>query len=217
MKQLFAIQRVSRTFRDTIAASDRLKRHMYLAHHVPGSAVERPSTEDLINPMLRYHFGRADYYSASYFIFHWYDFVANKWCFLQTANSNIHDVSQLRDRKLKNAWGWKENYIPYESIRKLPPDKDESWKKTKLTAAPCLVDASIGVTTEYRGYSREIRFHEGTGTLGDFERCVRDFVNLTDEQHKQQYDRQLLRFIWRGPGNLEPVYASNPGKSLRLS
>ena len=58
-----------------------------------------------------------------------------------------------------------------------------------------------------RGYSRQIRFFEGTGTLGDFERCVRDFVSLTDDQHKEQYDRRLLRFIWRGPGNLEPVYA----------
>ena len=71
---------------------------------------------------------------------------------------------------------------------------------------PCLVDANIGVIAMERGYSRQVRFLKGTGTLGDFEQCVRDFVSLTDEQHAQQYDRHVIRFIWRGPGNLEPVY-----------
>jgi hypothetical protein len=188
---------------------------MFLTYHPPALgkspalAKLRPSPEELINPMLRFHFGRGDYYGASYFIFRWYDFSTNQWSFLQTANSSPHEISRVRDRKLKNAWGWKENYIPYESIRQLPSERDESWKKTKLTAVPCLVDAAVGVTTEKRGYSREIRFREGTGTLGDFERCVREFVSLTDEQHAQQYDRRLIRFIWRGPGNLEPVYDCN--------
>lgn len=210
LKQLFAIQRVSKAFHDTIGASDRLKRRMFLVHQNTTSPLARPLTEDLINPLIRYHFGRGDHWNVSYFIFHWYDYAAERWAYLQTANSNIHDVSRIRDRKLKHAWGWKENYIPYESIRRLPPDRDESWKKTKLTAVPCLVDAAIGVTTMQRGYSRTIRFHAGTGTLGDFEKCVRDFVSLTDEEHKEQYDRRLIRFIWRGPGNLEPIYARDP-------
>ena len=210
LKQLFAVQRVSKVFRDTIAASDPLKRRMFLAYPTTGSTSARPATEDLINPLLRYNFGSAEFYSVSYFIFRWYDYPANKWCFLQTAGSNIRDVSRIRDRKLKHAWGWKENYIPYESIRQLPADRDESWKKTKLTAVPCLVDATIGVTTMQRGYSRQIRFHDGTGTLGDFEKCVKEFVSLTDEQHAQQHDRRLLRFVWRGPGNLQPVYGDPP-------
>ena len=209
LRPLFAIQRVNKSFRDTIAASDRLKRKMFLAYHTSGISDPRPHAEDLINPLLRYHFGKGADYGATWFIFRWYDYAASKWCFLQTANSSVRDVSQIRDRKLKHAWGWKENYIPYESLRHLPADRDESWKRTYLTSAPCLVDASIGVTTMDRGYSRQIRFPEGTGTLGDFEKCVRYFVSLTDDQHKEQYDRRLLRFIWRGPGSLEPIYASD--------
>ena len=207
LKQLFAIQRINKHFHDIIATSDRLKRKMFLIYHTVALATSRPRTEELINPMLRFHFGRGDSYGASYFIFRWYDFSTNQWNFLQTANSSPHEVSRIRDRKLKSAWGWKENYIPYESIRQLPSERDESWKNMNLTAVPCLVDATVGVTTEKRGYSRVIRFHEGTGTLGDFEKCVREFVSLTDEQHAQQYDRMLLRYIWRGPGNLEPVYS----------
>ena len=180
---------------------------MFLAYYTPEVADIRPTSEDLINSLLKYQFGNQAGYGASWFIFRWYDYAKGRTCALQTANASVQDVSQERNTKLKHAWGWKENYIPYEAIRKLPSDRVESWKETKLTAAPCRIDCKIGVTTMRRGYSREIRFHEGTGTCGDFERCVRDFVSLTDDQHTEQYDRRLLRFIWRGPGNLEPVYA----------
>lgn len=191
LKILFVVQRVNTTFRNTIAGSERLQRKMVLRQSPVVPNQDFPCADLLMNHLLVETWIRDHNFSNVFCDYQRKDLSVS--CYMHI-NFSLYNLSTGRSwlRKSKSS-----------KVPALPHDLHASWRRTKITTMPCVVHVSIAVSWRTYIY-RDIMFLEGQGTLGDVDKCVRDYLRMTDEERDQDNGVHFNRYIWQPTGELQP-------------